>query len=98
MAKLTLANTLLAGTTILSSMAMAGSLPGPTYIGERWANPEHETYGYVMQPESARPLAFMGPARTIGPDTGDEERNTIAYRPLLGVQAEGRWSFWFEHE
>lgn len=98
MAKLTLANALLAGTTMLSSTAMAGSLTGPTYIGERSANPEHETYGYLMQPEGTRPLAFIGPARNIGPVTGDVERNTVAYRPLLGVPAEGRWSFWLEHE
>ncbi len=98
MAKLTLANILLAGITILSSTAIADPLTDPTYIGDRSENPEQETYGYLIEPESARPLAFIGPARNVGPDTGDEEGNTIAYRPLLGMQAEGRWSFWVEQE
>lgn len=96
MAKLTLANILLAGATMLSSAAMADPLTGPTYIGDRSENPEHETYGYLMKPESAHPLAFIGPARNVGTDAGDEESNTIAYRPLLGARAEGRWSFWLE--
>jgi hypothetical protein len=96
MEKLVLANILLAGITILSSTAIAGSLIGPTYIGDRSGNPEQETYGYLIKPESARPLAFIGPARNIGPVTGDAEKDTIAYRPLLGVQRNGLWSFWLE--
>ena len=49
MPKPTLATIVLAGVTVLSSTAMAGSSTiGPTYIGDRSANPEQETYGYVV--------------------------------------------------
>ncbi len=96
MAMLRLVNISLAGIMILSSTAVAGSRIGPTYIGDRSANPEQETYGYLVKPESARPLAFIGPARNIGSATGHAEADTIAYRPLLGVQSNGLWSFWIE--
>jgi hypothetical protein len=96
MEKLVFANILLAAFTILSSNAMAGPPVGPTYLGDRAGNPEQETYGYLIKPESARPLAFIGPARNIGPVAGDAEKDTIAYRPLLGVQRNGLWSFWVE--
>jgi len=77
---------------------MAGSLIGPTYLGERSDNAEKETFGYIVQPETARPLAFIGPARYIGPVTGDAEKDTFAYRPLLGEQKNGLWSFRLESE
>jgi hypothetical protein len=93
-----LAKIFFAGATILSSAAMAESLDGPAYIGDRSGNPEQESFGYLTQSESARPLAFIGPARNIGLVTGDAERDTIAYRPLAGMLAEGRWSFWLEQE
>jgi hypothetical protein len=99
MAKLTLAKIVLAGITTISSTAMAGSpMIGPIYVGARSANPEQETYGYLAKTESAQLLAFIGPARNIGPVTGEAERDTIAYRPLLGVQRNGLWSFWLEGE
>ena len=98
MTKLTSASILLTGITILSSTVIAGSLIGPTYIGDRSGNPEQETYGYLVKPENARPLAFIGPARYIGPVTGDAERDTIAYRPLLGVQSNGLWLFWLARD
>ena len=94
MTKLTFATIVLAGITVLSSTALAdSSMVGPTYIGDRSANPEQETFAYVVKTESYRPLAFVGPARNIGPVTGDAERDTIAYRPLFGVQRDGLWSF-----
>lgn len=96
MAKLTSASTLLAGIMILSSAAIAGSPIGPTYIGDRSGNPEQETYGCLIEPESVRPLAFISPARNIGPVTGDAERDTFGYRALLGTQRDGLWSFWLE--
>jgi hypothetical protein len=40
-------------------------------------------------------LGFGGPARTVGIVTGNPEKDTIAYRPLLAVQANGLWSFRF---
>jgi hypothetical protein len=99
MVKLTLAKIVFAGMTIVSSTAMAGSLMvEPIYIGDRSVNPEQETYGYLVKTESAHPLAFLGPARNIGPVTGNAERDTIAYRPLLGVQRNGLWSFWLARE
>jgi hypothetical protein len=94
MAKLTLATIVLVGVTVLSGAAVAGSsMDGPTYIGDRSANPEGETFAYVARTEGDRPLAFIGPARHVGPVTGDAERGTIAYRPLFGVQRDGVWSF-----
>ena len=99
MVKLILAKIVLAGITTISGIAMASSpMIGPIYIGDRSANPEQETYGYLVKPESARPLAFIGPARNIGPVTGDAEKDTIAYRPLLGMERNGLWSFWLARE
>ena len=94
MAKLTLAVSVLAGVTALSGAAMTdSSMLGPTYIGDRSADPEDETFAYLVKTEGYPPLAFIGPARNIGPVTGDAERDTIAYLPLLGVQRDGLWSF-----
>ena len=99
MSKLTLATIVLAGVTVISGAAVAGSsMVGPTYIGDRSADPEDETFAYVVKTESDRPLAFIGPARHVGPVTGDAERDTIAYRPLFGVQRDGLWSFVFARE
>jgi hypothetical protein len=99
MAKLTLSKIVFVGTMMLSGTAMADSpMIGPIYIGERSANPEQETYGYLVKTERGRPLAFVGPARNIGPMTGNPEWDTIAYRPLLGVQRSGLWSFWLKSE
>ena len=94
MAKLTFAMSMLAGVTALCGAAVAdSSMVGPTYIGDRAADPEDETFAYLVKTESDRPLAFIGPARNIGPVTGDAEKDTIAYRPLFGVQRDGLWSF-----
>ena len=94
MAKLTFAMSMLAGVTTLCGAALAdSSVVGPTYIGDRAADPEDETFAYLVKTESDRPLAFIGPSRNIGPVTGDAERDTIAYRPLFGVQRDGLWSF-----
>jgi len=99
MVKLTFAKIVLAGITTISSTAMAGSpVICPIYVGARSANPEQETYGYLVKTESAHPLAFIGPARNIGPVTGNAEKDTIAYRPLLGIERNGLWSFWLERE
>lgn len=83
-----------AGATVLCCAALAGSpAVGPSYIGDRAVDPEDETFAYLVEIKSDRPLAFLGPAQTVGPVTGDPERDTIGYRPLLGVQKDGRWSF-----
>ena len=89
MPKPTLATIVLAGVTVLSSTAVAGSSTiDPTYIGDRSANPEQETYGYVVTTQSEHLLlGFVGPAGNVGPATGDAEKDTIGYRPLLGVQS-----------
>ncbi|MBZ9810439.1 MULTISPECIES: hypothetical protein [unclassified Mesorhizobium] len=93
MAKLALAMSV-AGVTALYGDAVAeSSAVGPTYIGDRAADPEDETFGYLVKTESDRPLAFIGPAHNVGPLTGDVEKDTIAYQPLLGVQSDGLWSF-----
>lgn len=94
MAKLAFAISVLAGLTALCAAAAAdSSMVGPAYIGDRAADPEDETFGYLVKTEGDRPLAFIGPARNVGPVTGDPERDTIGYRPLLGVQRDGLWSF-----
>lgn len=94
MAKLTMAMSVLVGVTALCGAAVAdSSTVGPTYIGDRTADPEDETFGYLVETEGNRPLAFIGPARNIGPVTGDAEKDTVAYRPLLGVHRDGLWSF-----
>jgi hypothetical protein len=89
----------LAGVMALSSTAFAGSSRiGPTYIGDRSANPEQETYGYVVTTQSQQRLGFVGPARNVGAVTGDVEKDTVAYRPLLEVQRNGSSSFWIARE
>ena len=94
MAKLTFAVSVLAGVGALCGAAPAdSSMIGPTYVGDRAADPEDETFAYLVKTESDRPIAFIGPARNVGPVTGDAESDTIAYRPLLGVQRGGLWSF-----
>jgi hypothetical protein len=99
MVKLTFAKIMLAAITTISSTAMAGpTMNVPIYVGARSANPEHETYGYLVKPGSAQPLAFVGPARNIGTVTGNAERDTIAYRPLLGMEKNGLWSFLLERQ
>jgi hypothetical protein len=75
---------LLAGVTVLSSTVIAGSSRNaPAYLGDRSNNPEQETYGYVVTIENHYRLGFVGPARNVGAVTGDVEKDTVAYRPLL---------------
>jgi hypothetical protein len=94
MAKLTLTMSVLAGVTMLCGAALAdSSMAGPAYIGDRATDPEDETFGYLAGTEGDRLLAFIGPARNVGPVTGDVEKDTIAYQPLLGMQKGGLWSF-----
>ena len=94
MAKLALVMSVLAGITALCGAAVADStMVGPTYIGDRAVDPEDETFAYLVKTQSDGPIAFIGPARNLGPVTGDAEKDTIAYRPLLGVQKDGLWSF-----
>ena len=87
MTKLTFALIVLASVTVLSRTANAGSSQiGPTYIGDRSANPEQETYGHVVTTDSQHLFSFHGPARNVGAVTGDVEKDTIAFRPLIGIQ------------
>ena len=99
MPSLTLAAIVLAAVTVLSSSVIAGSSrTGPTYIGDRSDNPERETYGYVVTVDGQQRLGFFGPARNIGAVTGDVEKDTVAYRPLLELQRSRFQSVWHEHE
>lgn len=94
MAKLTLAMSVLGVLIAHCGPAAAGSSKaGPEYIGDRAADAEDETFAYRVQSDGGRPLAFIGPARNIGPVTGDPEKDTIAYRPLPGTRTDGLWSF-----
>ena len=82
MTKLTFATIVLAGITVLSGTALAdSSMVGPTYIGDRSANPEQETFAYMVNTESYHLLAFVGPARNIGPVTGDAEETPSRIGP-----------------
>ena len=70
---------------LLATPVLAGGAAAdPTYIGLRSNNPEQETYGVPVDSSAfARPLAFVGPARSIGPATGDPEKDTVTYSPLV---------------
>ena len=69
---------------VLVSGALAESAErGPHYLGQRSADPEQETYGYVHAPEEQLLVGFVGPARSFGAMTGDAEKDTVAYRPLF---------------
>ena len=100
MSNVTLATMMFAGVMVLSNTVYAGSSrTGPTYIGDRSDNPEQETYGYVLKTvENQQRLGFAGPARNVGAVTGDVEKDTVAYRPLLEIQRSGFLSFWHEQE
>jgi hypothetical protein len=99
MPTLTLAAIVLAGVTVLSSSVIAGSSrTGPIYVGNRSDNPEQETYGYVGTVESQQRLGFVGPARNVGAATGNVEKDTVAYRPLLEVERSGFLSSWYEQK
>jgi hypothetical protein len=71
--------------SLLATSALADELaPNPTYLGLRSNNPEQETYATpVDAARFARTLAFIGPARSVGTVTGEPEKDTIAYAPLL---------------
>jgi hypothetical protein len=69
---------------LLSSSAIACPGIGPQYRGERSADPEKETYGCVVTAGKQQLLGFVVPARHFGAVTGEEEKDTIGYRPLLG--------------
>ncbi|MHA6685393.1 hypothetical protein [Mesorhizobium sp. A556] len=99
MPKLAFATGVLASLTALCGSSVAdSSMVGPTYVGDRAADPEDETFAYLVKTESDRPFAFIGPARNVGPVTGNAERDTIGYRPLPGVQRDGICSFVFVSE
>lgn len=80
------------GFSLLATSAVADELAGnPTYVGLRSNNPEQETYGIPVDSATfARTLAFVGPARNIGPVTGDPEKDTVGYRPLVVPPGECR--------
>ena len=80
--------------TLFAGTAVAGSpIIGPNYIGDRSTNAEEETYAYWAPTDREQLVAFVGPARYVGPVTGNAEKDTIGYRPLLGFHANGLWSF-----
>jgi hypothetical protein len=82
--------------TFCGAAVAASPLVGATYIGDRAPDPEDETFAYVVHTEGGdHPLAFIGPARNFGPVTGDAEKDTVGYLPLLAVQKDGLWSFAF---
>jgi hypothetical protein len=86
--------TILVCATTLSGNAIAGSASvDPIYFGDRSPNPERETYAYPFTDQGKYVLVFVGPRRNIGAVTGDPEKDTIAYRPLVAKQDGAVWSF-----
>lgn len=77
--------TLCLGFSLLATSALADELAAsPTYLGDRSINPEQETYAIrVDSAIFARTMAFIGPVRSVGPATGDPEKDTFAYTPLI---------------
>jgi hypothetical protein len=77
--------TVFLGFSLLATSALADELvANPTYLGGRFANPEQETYGSPADSARfARTLAFIGPARSVGPVSGEPEKDTVGYIPLL---------------
>jgi hypothetical protein len=73
--------TLLAGQlSLLSSVAFAE----PAYVGPRYANAEAETFGSVWATPQ-RALVFQGTAGLIGAESGDPEKDTVAFRTVVSV-------------
>ena len=95
MQTMALGSVILLGVSLACGGALAGSSPTvPIYFGDRSTNAEQETYAYLAPPaESVHPLGFAGPVRYLGTVTGDAEKDTIAYLPLMAVRENGRWSF-----
>ncbi len=74
----------LAAATMLSGTAIAGSpTVGPTYVGDRSAKDEQETYANLVPAGNAQLLGFVGPARTIGILTGNPEKDTVAFESII---------------
>ena len=73
------------GFSLLATSALAEELvASPTYLGFRSNNPEQETYATPVDSATfARTSAFIGPARNVGPVTGEPEKDTVAYIPLF---------------
>jgi hypothetical protein len=72
------------GVSLSSGTGFAGaSMAGPTYIGERSANPEQETYGYLVTGVGGQLPAFLLPTQSVGVVTGDDEKDTIAHQLWL---------------
>ena len=73
------------GFLLLATSALADQpVANPTYLGVRSNNPEQETYASrVDSATPARTLAFIGPARSFGPVTGEPEKDTVAFTPLV---------------
>lgn len=73
------------GFSLLATSALADGLAAnPSYLGVRSANPEQETYATpVDSAVFASTLAFIGPPRSVGLVTGEPEKDTVGYTPLL---------------
>lgn len=71
----------------------AGAATTLGYIGVRSSDPEKETFArqrWVVEGQYV--LAFIGPARHVGTVTGDVEKDTLAYRPVLVTPVGGATS------
>ena len=77
----------LAGVAIVYGSALAGTLVGPRYVGARSVDAERATYAYVPSAGSRQTLGFVGPAGYFGAMTGNPEKDTFAYQPLLVAAA-----------
>jgi hypothetical protein len=55
----------------------------PVYIGPKTGNHEKDTVAFRRSGDESRLLAFIGPARQVGTDTGEPEKDTWGYQPLV---------------
>lgn len=64
------------------SLISAIAIADPVYVGERFSNPESETFGDVVTPALPTPILFVGPAAGVGEVTGDPEKDTVAFQAI----------------
>src|SRR5262245_17728956 len=69
----------------ITAVTAAPALADPAYIGQRSANPEHETFADPSGESAGSEVGFVGPARNVGAITGDQEKDTFAYRAITGA-------------
>ena len=79
-------STLVAGllaTVQIAPAALADSTEKPDYVGVQTGNPETDTFALRPSDHGGKRLAFIGPAHQVGTTTGDLEKDTWGFEPVL---------------